>query len=81
MAKVGTGHLRGKRTSQPATPQARAIKRASAGNVQVAPVAFDSSPELTKSLRALKHMAPGTHGGITGITGLPASAKAPRPAK
>ena len=76
MAKVGTGHLRGKRTSQPATAAARRIK--AAGNPQVVPMAHDDSPELARAYRALRELPRSSHGGVAPVTGGPASARAPR---
>jgi hypothetical protein len=90
MSKVETGNLRGQQATQPATAEARRIKRASAGNPQVAQPGdtavqpHDSRSGLDKAASASQWLASSSHGGtqsVESVTGpLPASSRAPRKA-
>jgi hypothetical protein len=81
MAQVGRGFIRARQSTEPATPQARAIERASADSAGRASVPHDSRSGIDKAVSSVKSLAPSTHGGIRSVesvTPLPPSAKAPR---
>jgi hypothetical protein len=86
MSKQGVGFGRGQKATQPATSAAKAIKRASAGNVQVVAGTtarpHDSRSGIDKAVSATRKLAPSSRGGITPVTGqgMP-SARAPQRAR
>jgi hypothetical protein len=89
VTREGRGNLRNQQATQPATAEARTIKRNSAGNPQVAPPGataaqpHDSRSGLDKAVSATRRIEGGNGGtqSVESVTGpLPASSRAPRKA-